>query len=109
MVNTLASKYYYRVKQIDGDGKWSYTTTQLITMDKNALMAVYPNPAKNQIAITNGQEVKMMRLFSTAGKLIKEQTAGQPQMNIQELPIGVYMLKILLKSNETISIKILKQ
>lgn len=109
MVNTLASKYYYRVKQIDGDGKWSYTATQLITMDKNALMAVYPNPAKNLIAITNGQEVKMMRLFSTAGKLIKEQTAGQPQMNIQELPIGVYMLKILLKSNETISIKILKQ
>ena len=109
MVNTLASKYYYRVKQIDGDGKWSYTTTQLITMDKNALMAVYPNPAKNQIAITNGQEVKMMRLFSTAGKLIKEQTAGQPQMNIQELPIGVYLLKILLKSNETLTIKILKQ
>ena len=78
-------------------------------MKKNALMAVYPNPAKNQITITNGQEVKMMRLFSPAGKLLKEQMADQPEMNIEELPTGFYLLKIWLRSNETKTFKILKQ
>ncbi len=51
--------YFYRIKQVDVDGKFSYSTIVSATVRDNSRLAIklFPNPAKDKVAIsiTGGQ------------------------------------------------------
>jgi uncharacterized repeat protein (TIGR01451 family) len=60
---------------------------------------LYPNPTKNQITIDFGawQEEVNIRLMGLDGRLIKElnsQASNQAQMELGELPQGLYLLEV---------------
>lgn len=62
-------------------------------------VTVYPNPADTRILVNaGGEQLNSYRLYDMGGKLIK---SGKPQkqgtsseINVQELPSGVYMLHL---------------
>jgi hypothetical protein len=61
-------------------------------------LKIYPNPAKNKIFIENRkhflEEVYMVNVLGETVRAIKPITATQTEINIADLPQGVYFIKV---------------
>jgi hypothetical protein len=64
--NTGAKILYYRIKQVDVDGKWSYSDIRFIDLDKtNVEVTIFPNPVTTGFYIRipfEDRDNKMVRL-----------------------------------------------
>lgn len=85
---------YYRLKQVDLDGKWTYSKTISIDNSRDELI-VFPNPANNQIWIGRQSKASAFHITNTAGQTLKSGTTkGDEYLDIQELPAGIYFLQM---------------
>ncbi len=103
--NVKVGSNYYRVKQIDLNGAYSYTDIKMITGDLVADTKVYPNPVSAhstmlnlQIESTNEQET--IYIYNMLGLQVKELTlytskgsVETHQINIGNLETGNYVIK----------------
>lgn len=91
---------YYRLKQVDFNGKFVYTRTLHIVFQAPEVLAkeylVYPNPASDYIIVENTLAGDIIQVFSINGQFIKSlQTSGnRHRFSIEQLPRGAYFLKI---------------
>ena len=105
--NPLASITYYRLQQIDKDGKYSYSNTVAIKGTRsNELVVshVFPNPAKDRLYVSiitpTTQNVTIL-LTDLTGKTVLQQNAtlqkgnNTQTINIAPLSSGIYMLKVV--------------
>ncbi len=97
---------YYRLKQIDKDGKFSFSK---IVVLKNSnletdLISVYPNPVKNTLNIkitSNMPGKKTLLIFDINGKQLKrkvvEAVNGEivSSIDVSDFTPGMYLLKII--------------
>lgn len=89
---------YYRLKQVDLDGKFSYSEVKFITNQLSVTdgISVYPNPTEDFI-ILNGLDTigSTVTLFDVQGKQIS--TKGLVEGNkvvLKDLEAGVYILNV---------------
>ena len=71
---------------------------------------VYPNPVTNVLNITNEdptQTISHLEIISLEGRVVIAKNT--PQVSLAALPQGMYFCKITSKSNQTQTIKFLKQ
>ena len=98
--------YYYRIKQVDVDGRVDYSDIVSVTIDEVATtMSLYPNPAINttMIKVTGAEaQYATVSIFTKDGKLIRsglaldEVSSGNYELTIDVatfLP-GVYTVQI---------------
>ncbi len=95
--NVQFTTIYYRIKQTDIDGKFSYSATQKIYFncsEKN--MAIYPNPVKNTLYIEGLSNTKNnFVITNTLGETILAfNNSTQRDFNVSALSAGVYFIKI---------------
>jgi hypothetical protein len=89
---------YYRLKQNDKDGKFTYSAVLTLTLGNSRQgLLVYPNPATNTISINTGliAASKSVSIYNMLGKRILEQqfVNGQAmQVDVKALPAGTYKL-----------------
>jgi Secretion system C-terminal sorting domain len=102
------STIYYRIKQIDVDGKFTYTDIKSAKINSKKEIVIYPTPAKDMVAIDGWYDVKYMELYDMSGRKLKIWQAVQPTINISNIANGNYLLRIVLKSNKLLQEKILK-
>lgn len=100
-LNPLPGENYYRLRQIDVDGKFGYSPIRLAVIRADALenkWNVYPNPAHSSFFVENREREGVVWLFDIAGKQVLEQTLSvgnqRTEINAERLPAGVYGLKI---------------
>jgi hypothetical protein len=97
---TTSGTYYYRLKQIDFDGTTSYSNIIAVYFEFDVQIMVYPNPAQDWIIIQakNAKTSYRIQIFSISGNLILEELLenrdGQHQVDIRNLPKGVYFVSI---------------
>ena len=85
---------FYRIKQNDLDGKFSYSKiVSIVYNEPGPEVQVYPNPVKDVITIYLA-ESQQLRLVNMAGATVWQgfKTAGRSQLSVSHLPKGVYML-----------------
>ena len=85
-------KMYYRLRQVDLDGTFSYSNT--IEIDRNALIRLYPNPVKNNLNIDLPGSNWMGELFDIQGKKIAEFPVMGDQLDMKAFPAGRYLLRL---------------
>lgn len=88
---------YYRLKQMDFDGKYEYTNIINIRYEPSGLQySIYPNPASDFILFENIAEDETVQVFNAEGKFVKEflATKNNSQYSMAELPKGAYFIKI---------------
>jgi len=91
---------YYRLKQIDNDGKFALSVVKTINLNSNEIfnVSIYPNPAKNVLNITvaNG-DVKQVRIFNSLGKTVYTTIENRTSyiLNLTSLSSGIYFVEIL--------------
>lgn len=92
---------YYRIKEIDIDGKYVYSNIVLLhNKNTSATFVIFPNPANDYITVTaptNGAGKTQLILYDAVGKKLTTQImiGATGQINTAQLPDGNYVLKIV--------------
>jgi ELWxxDGT repeat protein len=82
--------------------------TNISNTGLNIIKAVYPNPAANTFNIKTGNtDNTTVKIYSLTGQLMLETTETQ-NINIQHLPVGIYMVQII-SNGKTIVEKLIKE
>lgn len=98
---------YYRLKQVDFDGKFEYSKVIQITSNSINDIKIYPNPTDGLVQI-QGVNNAIIRVMDNTGRMLKQQVMTNETLDISDLPKGNYILVI--NSNEsTVVKKIVKQ
>ena len=91
---------YYRLKQTDLDGKYTYSKIISLTVNPALTRAsIYPVPAKNVITINFGTMISKgeIKIYSSDMKLVKQEKINGPaitkEINISKLPGGIYFAR----------------
>lgn len=86
---------YYRIKQVDADGKYTYSAIQKILRHSTSEIYMYPNPATTHLAFYNpSNETLQVSVYSLAGQLLLQTTMNSSdKLNINSLCVGNYILK----------------
>ncbi len=78
---------YYRVKQTDVNGAFTYTNIISFTFESSAEISLFPNPAKNVVLIKSPNKMDQIQLFGVNGKLI---FTAKPNTNTITFPVSKY-------------------
>ncbi len=115
--NINSSIFYYRVKQVDKDGKYYYTQTAVIRVSKIQSFTAYPNPFTSFVNCSfssNINEKGVIEIVSQDGKVVATQSINvlRGNNNIQvnnlgSLAQGNYLLRLITPSNNS-TYKLLK-
>ena len=92
-LNPLATAYY-RLKQLDYDGKFEYSRVIAVRADREAVR-IYPNPAQTELTVTGAADNEWVAVFTSAGAPVvsRAKLAGS-KLNVSNLKEGVYTIKI---------------
>ncbi|MFT3702607.1 MAG: T9SS type A sorting domain-containing protein [Agriterribacter sp.] len=115
----LSGKNYYRLKQTDLDGRFTYSIIIMLQPGNGAdQISLYPNPAKDNVSVRiqlNRNEKLEWQVIDTKGRSLKQGNwqvlNGSNQLssiNVINLPAGVYYVSIKGTSVQKL-IKIIKQ
>ncbi len=89
---------YFRIKQIDIDGKSKYSDTRFVKFNKGSLVnvTVYPNPVKGELFVNSQTSKLSLALSDMYGRTILTQQAqaGTTTINTHQLAKGYYLLAI---------------
>lgn len=99
--NPVIGTNYYRLKQTDFDGTFTYSEVVSVVVEMNENVQVYPNPAHESFTIKASFELDpaLIRLFDQVGKQVTVVT--QPGSNRNQLQVdsslltpGLYLLQV---------------
>lgn len=91
----LSGLGYYRIKIVDLDGSFKYSTTLKITFSGQQKFEVYPNPVKSVINITGIKDGGRIKLLNLEGKELMQKVVpgGSITWDLSKYPRGVYYIQ----------------
>jgi len=112
---------YYRLKQVDTDGKSVYTKVLVVRVYRTKTLqslSVTPNPAINDIKVNvqlNENAYIVLKVANSSGiEVVRKTTRGSNGSNTftlegtSRLQAGVYFLEVIVNSNERMNVKLIK-
>lgn len=104
---------YYRLRQVDFDGKWSYSSVITIQKANTTDVTFFPNPAKEtlfmEFAIDDDKTYKFRLVYyNTLGAVASEEVTvtkgdvSREAKNFDELPAGIYFVQVVNDINEVV-------
>jgi hypothetical protein len=102
--NVFTQNAYYRLKQNDNDGQFSYSKVIFIETDKKGKVkiAVYPNPNKGIFTIDHTSETEDISITNAIGQVVynnKVKESNRMEVDISNLPSGLYQVRLMGKNN----------
>jgi hypothetical protein len=88
---------YYRLKQVDFNGEYTYSPIRSVVMDSKVLYPLYPNPAENKFHVRLGNATAHLSIYNVQGKLLLDMqniTGDVVDIDISDLPSGMYTVQI---------------
>ena len=94
--------FYYRLRQVDTDGRFEYSPLRKVSFGEESNMLVYPNPVKDKLQIANITPNTDIRLYDALGRIVLQLRCGQSFTTLQlgHLPSGIYELLITNSAGE---------
>jgi len=99
--NPATGDNFYRIKQVDVDGTFSYSAIRTVKMGTNGndLVTIYPSPAHNLVNLqVNGNALNntTARILDVDGRTRVQFTvvSGGQTIDVQSLPAGMYFLQL---------------
>jgi len=108
--NPVRGINYYRIKEIDKDGKYVYSKTINIQLSDKNNITVTPNPAKDVVTVTAADIIKEIYCYNATGQLVKKVALSSNTcvLQLKQFAGGIYTLKIVTAS-ATFNRKVVKQ
>lgn len=89
--------------------KRAFLEDEAISIQEHSL-TVYPNPTSGVFTISSNEEINAYQLYNSYGALVSTKNVGTAKttVNIQNVPVGMYILKIVLASGEVVTKRVVK-
>jgi hypothetical protein len=84
---------YYRLRQIDNDGKETLSKTIAVSTKSKRKLTVYPNPVSNILTVEVERNDIPFYIINLLGQQVLS-GKGTQRINVSALPEGAYFLKI---------------
>ena len=95
----LIGTSYYRLKQTDYNGMFSYSSLVAINnySESTPEITLYPNPNQGKFTIASDWEFAQIQIFNLFGDLLMEQkpTSLKTTIDATSLPNGIYFVKMI--------------
>lgn len=96
--NSFAGKTYYRLRQEDIDGKFSYSLVRTVggEAEKTLTLKAWPIPAPKEFTVSmTGATNDILLIFDAAGRLVRQLPIGEgQQVKVSGLTAGTYLLQL---------------
>lgn len=90
--------HYFKIKEIDIDGKFKYSRVQIYQETLSKSLKIYPSNVENNInyEIIGAEKEVELRIISTTGDIIEQKTLSQMDgsIDVGYLKSGLYFVKI---------------
>ena len=103
--------HFFRLKQIDVDGRAAYSKTLVVSITGAAGLQLYPNPLHDKLNISGADGIiRQVKVFNASGSLVKEElfNAANVSIDLSKLPKALYYVDIV-TDKETVRRQVLKQ
>lgn len=107
----LTKVNYYRLKQVDLDGKFSYSPVRLVKFTGKNVLTITPNPASSFVKVYSSASPLNINIYDQSGRKVASQvlTNGMVQFNISGLAKGTYTVVADSKGERIETKQIVKQ
>ena len=102
--NEARGKAYYRLNQVDLDGRSELSPIRSIELELEGEVNIYPNPATDNLFVqlggnADGSTIKIISM--TTGELIRQEVSRNAveEINTANIPQGFYLLEIMNSEN----------
>lgn len=106
----LSGTNFYRLKQIDFDGKFEYSAVRLLIFEGYNLV-VYPNPVVNRLTVERlklGQMLILLNAIGLSATPVQVVTSTKLEIDMSALSGGICYLQIHSKNGAQVTHKIVK-
>jgi hypothetical protein len=107
----ISGRNYYRIKQIDLDGRFTYSSIIVLQNNDTRTKAIIaPNPVINTLSLFFSETGnKTIQLMNMDGRILLTQTINGANsthtINMEQMPAGMYILRVVTnKGTETYKI-----
>jgi hypothetical protein len=84
-----------------------YNTTVSSCSSVARQISMFPNPVKNQLHLSAGENIEKVEFFTSNGLLIMTSTDANNPIDMENIPAGMYFIKVYI-SNDVTQMKIIK-
>lgn len=96
----LNGSNYYRIKQVDIDGKFEVSVVRTVRFDMGYTITIAPNPAKDMITVSMdniSNASSTIRLFDAAGNMLftEKTNLSRIHINTSSFTRGLYFIQII--------------
>jgi len=94
---------YYRLRQVDFDGRFAYSPIQAVRMEKDGNkvgMQLFPNPASQELNLTTNDAMQpgdRLEIYDVTGQLVLRFSASDVfnvPVDVSQLPVGTYTVRL---------------
>lgn len=124
--NTIASNHYefmhlspsvgynyYRLKQVDYDGNFRYSSILKTEYSDLLRLSLYPNPVKDEITIggeIRDDEAILWTICDQYGKVLAQgESESSRSVNMQAFQPGLYFIKLQKEGTQSVTHKVMKE
>lgn len=111
----LGGTAYYRIKNVDIDGQYKYSSTVRVKGKQASTLKLYPVPAQQTVTLQHGKITAqaMLTLTTAEGRVVKQirpaTDSYQTLVSLSGLQPGVYLLRLDSGQGVVEAIKLVKQ
>jgi len=95
---TSTFTFYYRIKMIDANGAFTYSSIVKLNKAGKAVFQVQPNPIENSTVKVYGSNMKQAKIIDMNGKVLLNQPISNPEQAtfiMNNLAKGVYLINVI--------------
>lgn len=104
---------YYRLKSVDADGSFKYSTVRVVKYSTTKTINIMPNPTEDRVYITSNEAgmLQSVGVYSINGKLLQQVNnfAMGKSIDLSTYAPSIYILKLMDKDGNTEVIKVVRK
>jgi hypothetical protein len=110
-IQKLTGVTFFRIKQIDIDGKFSYSWVKKLDMAVQDDPVIWPNPVSNAFNILAKENNLKIQVVNMAGHIVKTSLlkTGVNQVDVSNLSRGIYTVRCTMENGNHKVIRMIKQ
>lgn len=104
------ARNFYRLQQMDFDGKTSYSNTVVLNLQQTSVIAVYPNPSSGIIYVSGLFSGYKLQLIDINGRMVNERIvqSSTELIDLGNITAGNYVLRVYGDGDIVHSLKVTK-
>lgn len=111
-----AGENLYRLRMVDQDGSYAFSSIRSVRLDQLAQIVSYPNPATDKIKlrVNKPENIERIEVIGMDGRIVSDlrKTANSgvnTELNVRSLASGAYIVRITYSNGSVASDKIVKE